>query len=321
MKLTTIGPDEYATRVLPHSAAVWAGDRSYDRYVADFYALTASSFGRKRFRTIGLREGENVVASFKRYERELRCEGAMLRAVGIGAVFTPEDLRGRGYATAMLGAFLDAERAQGTDVAFLFSDIHPVFYERLGFTQLPSRIVTLRADALDARRIDMRSLGDGDWSAIRRCFDALDARRTIALRRTPLVWEWIRLRFGDADRPTPGRVALGAWRGKALAAYVLGRREPRTDAFVVDEFAYTGDEGFDAIPSLLRSAAGDLRKVTGWLPPDPARTALPRGAVRKRKTAIAMIAPLSALARTQWALLEPAAARDAADRYWSFDHV
>jgi hypothetical protein len=48
---------------------------------------------------------------------------------------------------------------------------------------------------------------------------------------------------------------------------------------------------------------------------------VPRGAVRKRKSAIAMIAPLSTLARTQWAVLEPTVTRDAADRYWSFDHV
>jgi hypothetical protein len=207
------------------------------------------------------------------------------------------------------------------DLAYLFSDIHPIFYERLGFAQLPSRIVSLRADALDTRRVDVRALDGDDWSAIRRCFDALDARRPIALRRTPLVWEYVRLKFGEGENSVAGRIALGVFRGKTLSAYVLGRREPRTDAFVVDEFAYTGDDGFDAVPALLRSAAGDLRKVTGWLPPDIARTALPRGAVRKRKSAIAMIAPLSTLARTRWAHLEPSLASDSADRLWSFDHV
>ncbi len=321
MRLVTIGADEYATAVLPHSAAMWAGDRSYDRYVGDFYALVGSSFGRKRFRTVGLRIAGELVASIKRYERELRCETSVLRAVGIGAVFTPDALRGRGYASALLGAFLDAERAAGTDIAYLFSDIHPVFYERLGFVQLPSRLITLRADTLDTRRIPIRALDGTDWQAVRRCFDALDARRAITLRRSPLVWDYVRMRVGEGERAVPGRIALGVPRGKGLAAYVFGRREPRTDAFVIDEFAYTGDDGFDAVPALLRSAAGDLRKIAGWLPPDIARTAIPRGAVRKRKTAITMIAPLSTIARTRFAPLEPTLSRDAADRLWSFDHV
>jgi len=320
VQLTTIAPADYARDVLPHSSALWAGNRSLDEYVRDFVAIAASAYGKRRFRTMGLRIDGSIVVSCKRYEREIRCGERSLRAVGIGAVFTPPELRGRGYASALIGVLLDNERAAGTDIAYLFSDIHPAFYERLGFVTLPSRTFSLRADTLPATRLEIGPVVDADWSTIRRCFDALDHRRPISFKRTPLVWEW--LRTTTRANPFDGqRVALIARRTRTAAAYVLGRRLPKLDAFVLDEFGSTGDEGFDAIAPLVRSAAGDLRKVTGWLPPDVARPALPRGAVKKRKNGVTMIAPISPAARAAWRLQAPAILADDADRCCSTDHI
>lgn len=319
MQLTTIAPADYVRDVLPHSSSLWAQGRTFEQYADDFAAVAASGYGRRRFRTTGLRIEGALVASCKRYERELRCGVSTLRATGIGAVFTPAELRGRGYATALLGAMLDAERAAGTDVVYLFSDIHPVFYERLGFIAVPSRTFSLRADTLPVRRLEVESTSD-DWSGVRRCFESLDARRPFALKRTPLVWEW--LRIAAQSRAHEGqRIELSVRRGRGVIAYVFGRRVPRVDAFVVDEFAYTSDEGFDAVLPLLRSAAGDLRKVTGWLPPGLARAVLPRGAVRRRTSAIAMVALLSPGAHTAWSNTAPGILAGDADIYWATDHI
>ncbi len=320
MQLTTIAPADYARDVLPHSSSLWAQGRSLEEYIDDFVAITASGYGKRRFRTIGVRVDGSIAVSCKRYERELRCGDRLLRAVGIGALFTPPALRGRGYASAMIGTVLDTERDAGTDIAYLFSDIHPVFYERLGFIALPSRTLALRADALPAARLAISAVEDADWSAIRRCFDTLDRRRPIALRRTPLVWEWLRT-SARAQRGEGQRVALVVPRGRTADAYVMGRRFPKLDTFVLDEFGYTGDDGFDAVAPLLRSAAGDLRKITGWLPPDVARQTLPRGAVRKRKNGITMIAPLSRVARTAWRHHAAEILGDDADRCWTTDHI
>src|SRR5947209_16773055 len=292
IRLDVVAPDAYVRDVLPHSHALWAGARSFEEYAAEFLATANSGWGKRRFRTLGLHVGGELVASCKRYERALRCGDRTFKAAGIGAVFTPDALRGRGYATALLGALLDAERTAGTDLAYLFSDIHPVFYERLGFVALPSRTIALRASALSAERIEVAVLGDGDAAPVRRLFAALDARRRFAFARTPLDWEWQRLRA--ASREHAGQlVRLGVRRGRALAAYVLGRRVPAADAFVVDEYAFARPEDARCIAPLLRAAAGDLRKVQGWLPPAPARAALPAGALRRRSDAVAMAVPLS----------------------------
>jgi predicted N-acetyltransferase YhbS len=199
LRIVQLSTADYVRDVLPHSADIWAGERSFADYAAEFGAVSASGFGRRRFRTLGLSLDGELVTSCKRYQRELRCGERTFRAAGIGAVFTPEAARGRGYATAFLGALLDAERANGTDLVYLFSDIHPAFYERLGFVPLPSRAIVLRADTLPHERIATRTLGDDDWPAIERCFAALDATRAFALTRPPLVWEWLRLRARSSE--------------------------------------------------------------------------------------------------------------------------
>jgi len=319
LAIAVVAPDEYAREVLPRSHALWAGARTLDEYVAEFEATAASAWGRRRFRTVGLRVDGRLVASCKRYERILRCGERRYRAAGIGAVFTPPDLRGRGYATALLGAFLDAERAAGTDLAYLFSDIHPAFYERLGFTALPSRTISLRADALPGERVEVAVLGTHDEGAVRRAFDALDARRPFAFVRTPLDWEWQRMRAASREHGA-GDVRLGVRRGRALVAYVAGRRVPEADAFVLDELAFARDDDRDLVAPLLRAAAGDLRTVRGWLPPALARESLRRGAVRARRGAIAMTLPLSRSFRAAFWRAQPASPGDA-DPCWSTDHI
>jgi predicted N-acetyltransferase YhbS len=319
--LRSIAPEEYVRTVLPESFALWGDKRTFERYVEDFRDVANSTYAKRRDFTIGMYDAGELVASCKTYDRELRANDVSLRAVGIGAVFTPARARGRGYATAMLGAFLDTERAAGRDLAFLFSDIHPEFYARLGFVALPSRLITVRASSLGDERIVASPLETRDWPAIRRCFESLDLARTWSLRRTPLVWDWMRNRWNAPLADGSQAVHLVARRGRGIAAYAIGRRVPRQDHFALDDFAFDGDDGKAAIGPLLRAAAGDLRRVSGWLPPPIARAALPAGSTRARKGAILMIAPLSAPARTWWAANKDEILRGRADPCWSSDHI
>ncbi len=319
MQLRPLSATDYIRDVLPHSSRLWAGSRSFEEYVDEFRALTESPFGR-RFRTVGFYVDGALVASCKRYARELRCGTHVFKAAGIGAVFTPEPLRGRGYATALLGALLDHERAAGTDCAYLFSDIGAAFYEHIGFAALPSRAFSVRADRLGTEKVALVTAGRAESSAIQRVFAAFEARRPFAFRRTALDWEWQRLRGASKEQPA-APFTLAVRRGRAIAAYVTGRRLPAADAFVLDEFAFASDADAEAIAPLLRAAAGDLKTIRGWLPPAPARDALPRGAVRRRSDAIAMLVPLSAAMRAAWSASGDALRRADADPCWSTDHI
>jgi hypothetical protein len=111
---------------------------------------------------------------------------------------------------------------------------------------------------------------------------------------------------------------LVARKGRTVAAYVIGVREPKHDAYVFDEFGYAGERAKALIAPLLRSAAGDLRRIVSWLPPQGARALLPRGSVRRRTEAIWMIAPLSSNGRR---FLERAKSSGSADGIWALDHI
>lgn len=319
LHLTELSAQTYAQQVLPLTEPLWANGRDFESYAAQTTQLAQTTYGRRSYRTLALSEGENILATFKRYEREARVSNERLHAIGIGAVFTPEHYRGQGFASAMLGMALDEARASGTDFAFLFSDIHPQFYKELGFTELSSRSISTRADSLNAERIDARPIDERDWSGIRACFEAMEAQRECALTRSPSVWNWMRARIAHASELAHAQpVNLAVRKGRSIAAYVIGRREPRHDAYVVDEVAFHDQQARELVPALLRCAAGDLRRIAGWLPPAPVRALLPRGSVRRRSDAILMIAPLSAGGKRFW---ECAARTGAADGVWSMDHI
>jgi hypothetical protein len=107
-------------------------------------------------------------------------------------------------------------------------------------------------------------------------------------------------------------------RGRHVRAYVLGARVPERDTYAVDEYGYADDDSAALTPALLRAAAGDLRRITGWLPPAGARDLLPKGTTRKRKRSILMMAPLRPEGR---GLLDRILADRSGDFCWATEHI
>ncbi len=319
--LSAISTEEYVREVLPHSFDLWGAERSFETYVHDLEAVARSPFARRRPFTVGVRDGAAIACSAKLYGRELRHGERTLKATGFGAVFTRPEYRGRGYASAMLGALLDAERAAGADLGFLFADISPLFYERLGFVRLPSRAISLRARSLDPAIVPWTPVGPGDWAGIRRCFEALDARAECSFRRTPHVWEFMRSKWSQTLPHYTQRVDLLARRGRSVAAYVLCRRVADRDTLAVDDFAFADDDAREFIGPLLRAAAGDLARVKAWLPPAVARAALPRGSVRPREDGIFMGAGLTRAGRAWLAAVAGDGRAEPREACWNADHI
>jgi GNAT superfamily N-acetyltransferase len=234
-------------------------------------------------------------------------------------VFTPVEYRGRGYASFMLGCALEAARRDGCDLAYLFSDIRPQFYSAIGFRSLPSRRLTLAADALPSKRLQIAPLERVDSPAVRRCFERTEALRNTAFVRDDALWRWLATRVRHNSEHLLGHATnLAVRRGQRVCAYVLGARVPERDAYVVDEFGFCDDAAAAIVPALLRAAAGDLRRIVGWLPPSGARQVLPKGTTRKRNGATLMMAPLS---RNVERIVETLCANSDADFSWATDHV
>lgn len=318
MRLREIPPEKYARDVLPLTAPLWAGSRSFEQYVAQTLEIARSRYGRRHYRTIGLYDGRTCVASFKRYERTLHRGATRISAIGYGAVFTPPEYRGRGYASVMLGTALDEARAEGYEAAYLFSDIRPQFYAALGFRELKARKFWLDVSGLPTTRLNLATLESEQWLAVRRLFELSERKREAGFLRNAAVWEWIglQLRHGS-EHPNGSATNLVVRHRGAVAAYVLGARRPQRDAYVLQEFGFAGERAAAFVPALLRAAAGDLRRITGWLPPGPGRRLFQNLRVRKRAGAIPMIAPLRTEGRR---LLETIEASNE-ELCWATDHV
>src|SRR5688572_27681205 len=132
-------------RILDFTYPVWnegLSRRAYGQWNAAQMRLPWAGDHLHRFALVD-DDGE-VLASLKRYRfdaRILEREGMMC---GIGAVFTPPNLRGNGYASELIERVLETERRAGVLIAALFSEIGTDFYARLGFTAVPLDEVTVQ---------------------------------------------------------------------------------------------------------------------------------------------------------------------------------
>ena len=125
-----------------------------------------------------------LLATLKRYRYEVRIDGREGTMCGIGAVFTPPDRRGRGYASALMERVLDEERRAGTLMAMLFSEIGTAYYERLGFTAVALDEVTVNVKRKDGSpAMLVRAGGESDLPALAGLHAVRSASARFALRR------------------------------------------------------------------------------------------------------------------------------------------
>lgn len=143
---------------------LWGGGLSFDRYVRFQHGQRRTPWGHAHLDRVVLLDGTRPLASAKRYDLSARVDGRIRRVLGIGAVFTPRELRGRGAASALVAHLVEAANTEGHEYTLLFSDVGPTLYERLDFVPLPLETATLRvrlhggAPAMAIRAGDERDL-------------------------------------------------------------------------------------------------------------------------------------------------------------------
>ena len=123
--------------ILDQTWSLWNDGLTRARYGRYNAAQMRTRWGSRHLSRLALVEGDQVLASAKRYDLTAMLDGGPVPVVGVGAVFTPPELRGRGYGRAVVGAMLDRAREDGAALALLFSEIGPSYYERLGFAPVP----------------------------------------------------------------------------------------------------------------------------------------------------------------------------------------
>ena len=290
---------------------IWGGGLDEGRFELFQRRLADAPESRDRYRLLGWYQRGAMRSAMKAYDLRGSSAGKPLRLLGIGAVFTPPELRRKGHAAAMLRAAMDEYRAAGAHAAVLFSDIEIEYYERLGFRALESRECTVEAGQLP-RGGSFRPAMAGDEELMTRLFAAARARE----RRFGLMRDGWTLRFQlrrlrelararGVGEPEWG-IVVKERAGEGAAMIRFGR-----ESVDVLEAAWTSDAAREQVLSGLRECMQRSARVRLRLWP----AAQLRGLFEapRRSTAIAMVAPLEEAAP----LPEPGASTELA----LLDHI
>lgn len=267
---------------------IWGGGLDEGRFQLFQSRLADAPESAGRYRLLGWFEGTRLVSGMKAYELGGACAGRPLRLLGIGAVFTPPELRRHGYAGAMLRAVMDEYRGRGAHAAVLFSDIDVRYYQRLGFRALESRECSVDASELPRLRGGFRPTLAGDEPQMTRLFAAArgtDGRFALARDGWTLRFQLRRLRelarARGVGEPEWGVIVPG----HAAAMIRFGR-----DSLDVLEAGWTSERSRDMLLSGLRDCMqrASRPRLRLW----PAAQLRGLFSSSERTHAIAMLAPL-----------------------------
>jgi len=268
---------------------IWGGGLEEARFLAFQRRLAEAPEAHGRYRLLGWTSEQGALLSaMKAYDLRGSSARKELRVLGIGAVFTPPELRRRGHAAAMLRAAMADARAQGAQAAVLFSDIDVDYYRRLGFRLVESRESIVETSQLPRVSGGYRSAMAGDEEEMSRLFSAAresETRFSLARDGWAVRFQLRRLRelarARSAGEPEWGLIAED---GAAMVRF--GR-----ETLDVLDAAWLNDRARDRVLGALR----DCMQRTGrielrlW----PAGQLRDLFAAAERTTALAMVAPLA----------------------------
>ncbi len=156
-----VGDGPLLEQVFDHTFPIWNEGLSREAYSKWNRAQVRTPWGRDRLqRFVLLDDDGSYRASLKRYRYDVRVNGRDGWMCGLGAVFTPEEHRGRGHATRLIEHVIESSRAEGALLAGLFSEIGARYYERLGFVHVPLDEVSVQVTRRDGTPAMLVRAGD-----------------------------------------------------------------------------------------------------------------------------------------------------------------
>src|SRR5262245_10219482 len=187
-----IADDALRQHILDHTFPIWNEGLTREAYSRWNEAQLRTAWGRTHLQRIALvDDAGELLATAKRYRFDVRVDGRDGWMCGIGAVFTPVERRGRGYASRLIEMMLADARREGALFASLFSEIGAAFYERLGFmtVRLDEVTVGVRLKA-GAPAMLVRAGEDRDLPNVAAMHDVRAAAARVALQRSPALVQY-----------------------------------------------------------------------------------------------------------------------------------
>jgi GNAT superfamily N-acetyltransferase len=262
--------------ILDATHEIWHEGLTREAYSRLYAAHVAAPWGRRHLTRWALVDRGEIQASAKIYLFDAVLDRRSVRVAGFGAVFTQPLHRGKGAARELMARLLEKVASEGADLALLFSEIGPDYYEGFGFAPVPLDDWSLRVIE-DARRgapaTMVRAADERDLDAV----VAMDAVRAEPYRfhldrdRDLVQFALIRRRVlaGLSPAGTRSLQFFVAEEGASAVAYVVIYMNG--EVWTLDSCGDRDPAGarLGAILQVLvaREPAERRASITAWLPP------------------------------------------------------
>lgn len=239
-------------RILDHTYPVWHDGLTRHAYSQWYHAQRKTPWGRDHLHRFALVDDANrILATAKRYRYDIRVDGREGWMCGLGAVLTPPEHRGRGYARELIERLLESEQRDGALLAALFSEIGAGLYSRLGFVHVPLDDVSVRiARKNGAPAMLVRAGDERDLPAVAQLYAARSEGWRFALRRDPQLIHYAlakkRLFAGLSTAGARQAEFFVAEEGVSAVAYVV---------LTSNQYGWTLEEAGDRDPAGARLGA------------------------------------------------------------------
>lgn len=263
-------------KILKETHRIWSGGLTFYAYLDYLERQTSSPWGRRNLSmralqmpgATGLAEG--IVTSCKTYNLTLRARSLAgqprhLNFVGLGAIYTPEAHRGKGYARTLLDLLKEEAWAQGRDGMLLFSDIGSDFYGSCGFLEMSAATFTLEINAdgrVNAGAYQVESLSDFPAGTLSRHYRRWLARERLAVERDEAYFNYKIMKEGylhsHSQLSWPGLLVMTGADLKGYAILEAGGATVRILEIIAEE----PRQFFKAILHFAMSRKA--RRIRGW---------------------------------------------------------
>ena len=131
---------------IERSQEEWNHEKERGMYARFMRAMKETPWGRAHWRAPAFRAGEDVAATMFIYDFTFAVENHRVQVAGIASFGVRRDLRGRDIGRRLMEKVHGFLEKEGYDAALLYSLIHPRYYERLGYTVLPTQHLEAEMD-------------------------------------------------------------------------------------------------------------------------------------------------------------------------------
>ena len=260
-------------QALDESYSLWGEGLTRPNYGRYNAAQLGTEWGAANLARMALVEDGRLLATAKRYDLVARLDGRPRPIVGIGAVFTPPDLRRRGFARELIDRMIEDAAARGVTGALLFSEIGPDYYTRLGFSVVGVDDVKLEIPSgRGTPAIPVRSGDDRDVAQIAEIAGRMTHGFRFALERPASF-----IQYGLTKKRLLAGLTAGTTRqveffvveeGAQPAAYIVMTVTP--GGRTVEECG-DRDRSGARVGAMLEAYAASIGdgplRLNGWLPP------------------------------------------------------